>query len=126
MNEKQIKLRDKLFDDTIAQINKIRNEYLNMPLNKTSKKWKKHFPYSQLNDIEYINPDFNENNVAIKFKNNPNVKYYFTKESWKNNHSYTLSGKTIEEHVVYISRQLECQANVLKMYKNKQIRIPEH
>jgi hypothetical protein len=88
------KLKDRLIDKTIDTIKIICDVYLKLPLNNNTKKWKKHFPLSEQNDIiESLNLNYDENTILIKFKLSQNDKYYCTKSDYKNDHSFVLSKK---------------------------------
>lgn len=86
MNSLQVKLKNKLFDETIETIHEIINLYLTLPLN---------------------------------LKQDPTNKFYFSNTSWnRNDHSFTISTMTVNEHVQYLSIQLQCSSNILKFHKD--------
>lgn len=112
---KEYKLRCKNSELTLNGIRNIIDNILKLPLNTKASKTKKHNPFS-VNDIENITTNFKDNILAIKFKNNPNEKYYFNNKSYKKKHSFCLSNKTNKEHIDYITEQLGLRLNQLSIY----------
>lgn len=90
-------------------------------VNNGSKKWKKHTPFSNDDEIEECYFDNNENTLNIKFKNNKNYKFFGNGNTWNGDYSFSVYNDTQEQHIQYIKKQLECQKYIIQLILNGNI-----
>lgn len=116
---KEMRIARKMYEKHSKIINKTQT-LLTLDIKQTADKWKKHVPMH--NDETIENMAFDDNAIAIKFKDSINCKYYGCDKTWKKgDHSFSLSTLDQRGHAEYITQQLTCIKNKIKLIFNGNI-----
>jgi hypothetical protein len=87
-------------------------EYINKSkINDKAEKWKKHFPFSEVDDN--LNILLTNENIKLEFERDTKEKYLFSLDLNDKIKSFTFSDWTPQQHKKYIMTQIRCWINQL-------------